>query len=201
MRDGVRARVETDDDRQAIRVAADEGEVAVDGATFRFSLDRPGTNEATSTSGADAACNDSVDDTEMAAENASGEENGKAVDADDPRYVAAIEDVPTNGTIRCEALGRGHGVEFICRQEDGEASAWRNSCPHEPDVRLDPGWGAFVRDGQIVCHEHGARFETGDGLCTYGPCRGKVLDPIDVDVRGGAVYLTDERFEAARRLR
>ena len=85
---------------------------------------------------------------------------------------------------------------------DGEeAFAWRNSCPHEPDVRLDPGLGAMVRDGQIVCYEHGARFETGDGLCTYGPCRGKVLDPVGVEVRENAVYLTDERFEACRRLR
>jgi hypothetical protein len=46
-----------------------------------------------------------------------------------------------------------------------------------------------------------ARFETGDGLCTYGPCRGKVLDPVGVEVRENAVYLTDERFEACRRLR
>ena len=59
----------------------------------------------------------------------------------------------------------------------------------------------MVRDGQIVCYEHGARFETGNGLCTYGPCRGKVLDPVGVEVRENAVYLTDERFEACRRLR
>lgn len=201
MRDGVRVRVETDGDREAIRVAADDGEVAVDGVTFRFSVDRPGTDGAASESGADTEPVDdtSADDRDTAGENANDDE--AVGEDDDPRYVAALEDVPTNGTIRCEAVSGRHGVEFILRQEDGEAFAWRNSCPHEPDVRLDPGWGAFVRDGQIVCHEHGARFETGDGLCTYGPCRGKVLDPIGVDVREGAVYLTDERFEAGHRLR
>lgn len=204
MSEEARARIETDDDQEAARIDADEGEVAVDGATFRFRFDRPGSNRAGDADGSEtdaepADGNGDGDDSDSDAVGTADESGGATVD--DPRYVAALEDVPTNGTIRCEALRGRRGVEFILRREDGEAFAWRNSCPHEPEVRLDPGWGAMVRDGQIVCHEHGARFECGDGLCTYGPCRGKVLDPIGVDVRGGAVYLTDERFEACRRLR
>lgn len=206
MHEGVRARVETGDEREATRVD-EKGEVAAGSATFRFSVDRPGsagtgTDVDAEGTGVDTPSTESDDASGGVGDDAEtkGEEDDP-VDSDDPRYVAPLEEVPTNGTIRCEALGGRRGVEFICRREGDEAFAWRNSCPHEPDVRLDPGWGAMVRDGQIVCHEHGARFECGDGLCTYGPCRGKVLDPIDVDVREGSVYLTDERFEACHRLR
>jgi nitrite reductase/ring-hydroxylating ferredoxin subunit len=190
MDEGVRARVATDDERDATRVEASDGEVAAGGAAFSFSVGRPDVES-------DNA--DSEPESETAPEQDGSSDDAER--ADDPRYVAAIEDVPTNGTIRCEAFGGRRAVEFICRRDGEEAFAWRNSCPHEPDVRLDPGWGAMVRDGQIVCYERGARFETGDGLCTYGPCRGKVLDPVDVEVRENAVYLTDERFEACRRLR
>lgn len=192
MHEGVRARVEVDDELKATEGNQD-GEVAAGDATFRFSVDRSGQRA------------DSRHDTDADSSSGAGADEEKRTDdedADDPQYVAPLEEVPTNGTIRCEALGGRHdsAVEFVLRRDGEEAFAWRNSCPHEPDVRLDPGWGALIRDDRIVCHEHGARFECGDGLCTYGPCRGKTLDPISVAVRDGEVYLTDDRFEACRRL-
>jgi nitrite reductase/ring-hydroxylating ferredoxin subunit len=170
MTDPVRVTLEDDDDSTSVRIHDDEGAVSTGGATFRFSTDRDPADDA------DADSND------------------------DPRYVAPVADVPTNGTLRCEARRDRRGTELILRRDGDGVSAWRNSCPHEPDVRLDPGSGAIVSDDQLVCHEHGARFECGDGVCTAGPCRGDALEAIAVAVRDGDVYLTDDRFDSCRRL-
>jgi nitrite reductase/ring-hydroxylating ferredoxin subunit len=197
MVEGIRARVTTDDERDATRVAATEGEIAAGDATFRFSV---GGSSEDPTDAEDSAAARTHREGEARTADGSENANEDGGEAEDPRYVAPLERVPTEGTIRCVALGEEGEIEFICRREGEAVFGWHNSCPHEPDVRLDPGWGAMVREGQIICHEHGARFEGGEGLCTYGPCRGKVLEPIEVGVRGDEVYLTDERFEACRRL-
>ncbi|ELY75992.1 Rieske (2Fe-2S) protein [Natrinema pallidum] len=177
MSDSVRVTLESTDESRAVRVYDDEGDVSTGDATFRFSVD----------GGTDGESDDAV-----GAAGASGD--------DDPRRIAPLAAVPTNGTLRCEARRDRRGTELILRREGSEVAAWRNSCPHKPDVRLDPGPGAIVRDDQLVCHEHGARFECDDGVCTAGPCRGDALDSIAVAVRDGTVYLTDDRFDSCRRL-
>ncbi|WP_254762209.1 Rieske (2Fe-2S) protein [Natrinema marinum] len=179
MTDPVRVTLESAADSASVRIYDDEGDVSTDDATFRFSVggDRPESEPADTDEGP-------VADSE----------------ADDPRRIAPLADVPTKGTLRCEARSGNRGTELILRREGETVSAWRNSCPHKPAVRLDPGSGAIVRDDQLVCHEHGARFECGDGVCTAGPCRGDALESIAVAVRDGAVYLTDDRFDSCRRL-
>ncbi|ELY68743.1 Rieske (2Fe-2S) protein [Natrinema versiforme] len=181
MTDPVRVTLEGTDDSTAARVYGDEGDVSTGDATFRFSVD--GDNEADSS-------DESADDPSPDADS----------ESDDPRYIAPLADVPADGTLRCEARRDRRGTELILRRDGSEVSAWRNSCPHKPTVRLDPGSGAIVRDDQLVCHEHGARFECDDGVCTAGPCRGDALEAVAVTVRDGAVYLTDDRFDSCRRL-
>ncbi|SER26957.1 Rieske (2Fe-2S) protein [Natrinema salaciae] len=178
MTDSVRVTLEGADESTSVRIYDDEGDVSTADATFRFSVDGD--------------------------RRSSGDDDTEAVDGetagDDPRRIAPLAAVPTNGTLRCEARRDRRGTELILRRDGDDVSAWRNSCPHEPDVRLDPGPGAIVRDEQLVCHEHGARFECDDGVCTAGPCRGAALEGIGVAVRDGDVYLTDERFDSCRRL-
>ncbi|MGQ3411539.1 Rieske (2Fe-2S) protein [Natrinema sp. LN54] len=181
MTDPVRVTLEGTDDSTSVRVYGDEGDVSTGDATFRFSVD--GDREG-----------DSSDDR---ADDRSADADGKN---DDPRRIVPLADVPTNGTLRCEARCDRRGTELILRRDGSDVSAWRNSCPHKPEVRLDPGTGAIVRDDQLVCHEHGARFECDDGVCTAGPCRGDALETVAVAVRDGAVYLTDDRFDSCRRL-
>lgn len=131
---------------------------------------------------------------------ASGESDGDERDTSDaaPRHVVALDSVPTDSTIRFEARGADHGVDCILRRIDDAVVAWRNACPHRPEVPLDPGSGAIVRGDDLVCHKHGAQFAGGEGTCTHGPCAGDALDGVAVTIRDGAVYLTDDRFEAAR---
>ncbi|ELY80029.1 Rieske (2Fe-2S) protein [Natrinema gari] len=177
MSDSVQVTLESADESRAVRVYDDEGDVSTGDATFRFSVDGGTEGESGDAAGTAGASGDA-----------------------DSRRIAPLAAVPTNGTLRCEARRDRRGTELILRREGGEVTAWRNSCPHKPDVRLDPGPGAIVRDDQLVCHEHGARFECDDGVCTAGPCQGDALDSIAVAVRDGTVYLTDDRFDSCRRL-
>lgn len=197
MRDPVRVTLENDDAERTVRIHDDEGELSVDDATVRFDVSGVtprGSETSTETDadesdvGVDGAAGDGAAD--------DGDGSGEESDAEsDPRYIAPADEIPANGTLRFEALDGRYGVEGILQRDDGTVLAWENSCPHKPEVRLDKGFGALVNDGQIVCHKHGARFNCDDGFCTRGPCRGSVLDAIEVEVRDGAVFLTDERFE------
>lgn len=179
MSDPVRVSVESNDEEETARIHDNTGEVDAGDATFRFTINGGFTRS----------------DTETRVET----EDSERADKPAPRYIGPLTEIPSNSTLRCEAMNGRRGTGIILRRENGDVFAWRNSCPHEPNVPLDPGGGAIVDDDQLVCHEHGARFERGDGLCTYGPCRGDVLDEIDVEVRDGDVYLSDERFNACNR--
>jgi nitrite reductase/ring-hydroxylating ferredoxin subunit len=68
--------------------------------------------------------------------------------------------------------------------------AYVNACPHlgmnldwQPDLFFD-----FERR-HLLCGMHGALFRFGDGVCVYGPCLGRRLTPVAIDVRDGEVRL------------
>ena len=41
-----------------------------------------------------------------------------------------------------------------------------------------------------MCASHGALYEIDTGLCFAGPCTGKVLRSVDVDIRDGTIYVS-----------
>ena len=78
---------------------------------------------------------------------------------------------------------------FVVRQ-GGAVFAYRNYCAHaghplnwQPD-RFLTGDGAH-----IICSSHGAEYDIQDGTCVAGPCRGKSLDRVDVEIRNGDVVV------------
>jgi nitrite reductase/ring-hydroxylating ferredoxin subunit len=81
--------------------------------------------------------------------------------------------------------------------DDGIAG-WLNYCQHFTHIKLDKGSGAEIRDGEIVCTNHGAYFEEDTGLCTYGPCEGAYLQTLDIETRDGEVFLVDDDYEFVR---
>lgn len=171
MTDPVRVTVQADDETESVRMHDDEDSVEAGSATFSVSV--PDTDSA-----------DRTDDDQAP--------------TGDPTYIAPLSEVPVHGTLRCEGLTDDRGTEFIVRREGDVVVAWRNSCPHKPEIPLDPGSGALVTDKHLVCHEHGARFVRGEGQCSAGPCQGAALAPINVSVEDDGVYLTDDRFDACR---
>jgi nitrite reductase/ring-hydroxylating ferredoxin subunit len=181
MDEPVRVTVEEGDESEVVRIHGTEDEVTAGSATFRFDIGGP------------AAADRSETDGRRVGDGEDGETN-------DRRYVAPADAVPERGTLRFEAIAGRRRVDGILQRVEDGIVAWENSCPHKPEVQLDRGLGALVDGDQLVCHEHGARFNCDDGYCTRGPCRGRSLSPIDVTVRDGGVVLTDDRFEAGQRL-
>lgn len=68
-----------------------------------------------------------------------------------------------------------------------------NSCPHV-GAPLDWRPGRFLTaDGSLIqCTMHGALFRIEDGHCLFGPCAGKELEAVAVEVRDGAVHGIEE---------
>jgi nitrite reductase/ring-hydroxylating ferredoxin subunit len=116
--------------------------------------------------------------------------------------IASLAEVPADGTFlfRVEAVETGLEREAILVRTDepgaegGGVAARLNYCQHFTDVKLDKGGGAPIRDGEVLCTNHGAMFEVDTGLCTHGPCEGAYLNGLGVRVRDGDAYLDDPEY-------
>lgn len=114
----------------------------------------------------------------------------------DRTRLTEIETVPKNGSwlfTICDPSTEEED-EMILVRCDGEIEAWVNRCTHEAQ-RLDPGYGAVVRDGEIVCPKHGSMFDTCTGYCDNGEAAETTLPSVDVTTEGGDVYLVDDNVE------
>ena len=81
-------------------------------------------------------------------------------------------------------------------EEKEEVEAWVNRCTHEAQ-RLDRGFGAAIRDGQIICPKHGSMFDSCSGYCDNGDAADTTLVSVAVAVEDGDVYLTDDDYDFA----
>lgn len=78
-----------------------------------------------------------------------------------------------------DLAGDGQDAFFIVRQGSA-VRGWRNDCPHVPG-----GVMAWRRDAyldatgrHIQCSAHGALFDPASGECIAGPCLGRHLTPV-----------------------
>jgi nitrite reductase/ring-hydroxylating ferredoxin subunit len=110
--------------------------------------------------------------------------------------IAALSAVPDDTTflftVRDDEAEEREAI--LVRLADGHVAAWLNYCQHFTHISLDKGSGAPMRDGELVCANHGAYFEADTGYCTFGPCEGAYLNELAVTVDDGDVYLTDEAY-------
>lgn len=105
--------------------------------------------------------------------------------------VGRLDELPDPG---CREFSIGDGewpfLGFVVRQGD-EIYAYQNFCVH---VGHQLNWmpdGFLSKDeSSILCASHGAQYEIDTGLCFAGPCRGKSLRTVDVEVRDGLIYAT-----------
>jgi len=111
--------------------------------------------------------------------------------------IAAVEDVPDDGSLLFTVRRRSDDEceEAILVTGGDEVRCWRNYCQHLTHIRLDKGSGVPTRNGELVCANHGAMFETDSGYCTFGPCEGAYLDAIEIRVEDGSVVLADDDYE------
>ena len=66
---------------------------------------------------------------------------------------------------------------------DAKYYAYRNKCQHLA-VELDWDNNEFFEEEEkfIVCATHGAIYEPSSGNCIMGPCAGKKLETIDLEI-------------------
>ncbi|PKQ08758.1 MAG: 2Fe-2S ferredoxin [Alphaproteobacteria bacterium HGW-Alphaproteobacteria-12] len=78
---------------------------------------------------------------------------------------------------------------FLVRNE-GEVRAYVNECPHAL-TPLDIWPDTFLTQdkARIICATHAAQFTIADGLCTSGPCVGKSLEPMRIEVVDGMIRI------------
>ena len=110
--------------------------------------------------------------------------------------IVGVDELPAESTFVFRVRnGDGEVTEAILLRSGDGVLAWRNCCQHMIHVKLDKGSGATMRNGEIVCTNHGAMFDSDTGECTFGPCEGAFLNPVDVATEDGGVVLADPDYE------
>lgn len=79
---------------------------------------------------------------------------------------------------------------IVLLDEDGGLRAFLNRCQHLP-IPLDGASGKFYGADPtlLVCGTHGARYRANDGGCVDGPCGGRGLHPLSVELDGDAIAI------------
>jgi len=117
-------------------------------------------------------------------------DTGKVFDLE--RVICRMSELEAHGA-RGFTIGEGDFPlrGFVVRVGDG-VRGYVNRCPHAghpldllPQRFLTPD-GAL-----IVCSSHGALFEKATGQCLAGPCVGRSLTAVPLEVRSGFVLLAE----------
>ncbi len=107
-----------------------------------------------------------------------------------PEPLCRLDEIADSAARGFDPLGQGRDTMFIVRR-GAQVHGWRNFCPHYGHDRM-----AWVKDGyltpdgdRIVCGAHGAEYEIETGLCVAGPCPGKTLTAVPLEIRDGLVFI------------
>ena len=114
-----------------------------------------------------------------------------AVELDLERVVCRLSEL--EGGARGFTLGSGDWPlrGFVVRV-GATVRGYLNRCPHAGHpLDLLPQRFLTADGTLILCSSHGALFEKATGLCVAGPCAGRALTPIALQVRSGSVLLDD----------
>ena len=98
--------------------------------------------------------------------------------ADIVEGIARVVPLPLDAAgLRREAI--------VLRDADGELRAYVNRCQHLP-IPLDSGSRSFFGpDGRfLVCKTHGATYRLDDGMRVEGPCTGRALIALRLELEG-----------------
>ena len=114
-----------------------------------------------------------------------------AVELDLERVVCRLSEL--EGGARGFTLGSGDWPlrGFVVRV-GATVRGYLNRCPHAGHpLDLLPQRFLTADGTLILCSSHGALFEKASGLCVAGPCAGRALTPIALQVSCGFVLLDD----------
>jgi nitrite reductase/ring-hydroxylating ferredoxin subunit len=98
------------------------------------------------------------------------------------------------GGARSFTIGNGDWpLRGFAVQVGATVRGYVNRCPHAGHP-LDLVPQRFLTsDGTLIlCSSHGALFEKATGYCVAGPCAGRLLTPVALQVECGLVLLAEE---------
>jgi nitrite reductase/ring-hydroxylating ferredoxin subunit len=108
------------------------------------------------------------------------------------RVVCRLTELERNGA-RAFTLGAGDWPlrGFVVHARDG-VRGYVNRCPHAGHpLNLLPDRFLTSDGALILCTSHGALFEKTTGYCVAGPCAGRSLTPVALEIRDGFVLVAD----------
>jgi nitrite reductase/ring-hydroxylating ferredoxin subunit len=115
-----------------------------------------------------------------------------AVELDVTRVVCRLSELDGGGARGFTIGGAAWPLRGLVVRVGDRVYGYLNRCPHaghpldlRPQQLLTP-------DGTLIlCSSHGALFEKASGFCVAGPCAGRSLSPVPLQVRCGFVMLAD----------
>ncbi len=109
------------------------------------------------------------------------------------RVICRLADLQAHGA-RAFTIGGGRWPlrGFVVHSSAG-VRAYLNSCPHAGHpLDLIPGRFLTADGALLLCASHGALFEKSTGLCVAGPCFGRTLVPLALEVRADLVLIAPQ---------
>lgn len=108
----------------------------------------------------------------------------------DKRYlICQLEEIDLPGSVGFSLEHEGQLIEGFVVRTPGSLAAYQNHCPHTgASLNWMPDQFLTYDADFIQCSIHGALFRMNDGLCVRGPCLGKKLDSIKINVDNGQVF-------------
>ena len=104
--------------------------------------------------------------------------------------LCSLKDLP-EGCSRGFSVNTPSGYEDVFLvHKNSRLYAYRNSCPHTGGP-LDWVPDQFLNlDGELIqCATHDALFRIEDGTCIAGPCAGKALSPVSLEISNDEIFL------------
>jgi nitrite reductase/ring-hydroxylating ferredoxin subunit len=114
-----------------------------------------------------------------------------AVELDLERVVCRLSEI--EGGARGFSIGGGDWpVRILVVRVADTVRGYLNRCPHAGHpLDLRPQHFLTADGTLILCSSHGALFEKSTGFCVAGPCAGRSLIPVPLEVKCGVVLLAD----------
>ena len=114
-----------------------------------------------------------------------------ATELDLERVVCRLSDLA--GGARGFTIGGGNWpLRLLVIRVADAVHGYLNRCPHAGHpLDLLPQHFLTADGTLILCSSHGALFEKSTGYCVAGPCAGRSLTPVPLEVKCGFVLLAE----------